>query len=59
MLKKCAICGKEDDESNMRSRFTGRMKWFCYECYVDGDRQAVGRVIERHAKHGNETRRVK
>ena len=51
MIKKCAICGKEDEDFNMYSRFTGRTNWFCAECYNNGDRQAVSRTVERHEKY--------
>ena len=40
----CMICGKELPVEWMEPIFTGRVKYRCYECIADGEKQIAARV---------------
>ena len=42
MIRKCDICGKENNEQFMQSISTGRRtEWWCWECYINSQREAT------------------
>lgn len=40
----CMICGRELPVEKMEVTFTGRVKYRCYECIADGEKQIAARV---------------
>ena len=41
MLRRCDICGEEQEEKWMQTYNTGRRTmWLCWECYQESQRQA-------------------
>lgn len=47
----CMICGREFPIEQMEMTFTGRVKFRCYECIENGDKQVVARLGEAYI-HG-------
>jgi len=45
-MEKCAICGEEYPEADMTRYFTGRPKFVCRKCAVNGNRQVEARNKE-------------
>lgn len=40
----CMICGREFPVEQMEVTFTGRTKYRCYECIVEGEKQVKAKV---------------
>ena len=47
----CIICGRELPMSELEPTFTGRMRYRCFDCIADGDKQAKAR-IDASFSHG-------
>ena len=45
----CVICGKELPVEWMEPIFTGRLRYRCHECAVEGNKQAKARMDESYA----------
>ena len=45
----CVICGKELDRSEMEPIFTGRVRYRCYKCVAEGNKQAKARMDQSRA----------
>lgn len=43
-LEKCCLCGKEADKLTMYEVFTGRVKYICRECKMQGNREVNARI---------------
>ena len=56
----CIICGKEFPVEQMEPIFTGRLRYRCYECAIEGNKQAKARMNEsyviRYARGMKETK---
>lgn len=50
MIRKCDICGREDNERLMHQVFTGsKTEWWCWECYkvAQGEANASDRYRQK------------
>lgn len=51
MKRICDICGCEADEYWMKPYYTGRgVKWFCWDCYKNSQREATLSDLARQKK---------
>lgn len=54
MNRTCDICGKECNEGSMKSVNIGRKKeWWCWECYLNSQREATASDRYRQKKLHN------
>ena len=53
MIRKCDICGKEVDQNSMQNIGYGRnTEWWCWECYLNSQREAAASdMYRRHKLH--------
>lgn len=45
----CIVCGKEFPIEQMEATFTGRLRYRCYKCVAEGNKQAKARMDESYA----------
>lgn len=51
MKQACKLCGKEADESAMRSiNYGRRTEWWCWECYKVSQQEAATSDIYRRGR---------
>jgi len=61
-MSKCCLCGKDvTPGKDCIERFTGRMKYVCFDCYKLGDKQVKERIMNisraRRLEKKNATRK--
>ena len=40
----CMICGRELPIDQMKATFTGRLRYRCYDCMAEGEKQIKARI---------------
>lgn len=58
-MERCCICGKDvDPEVDCETRFTGRIKYVCFDCLKNGNKQIIAGRAEYFDKTYEGQRRL-
>ena len=42
----CMICGRELPIDQMKATFTGKLRYRCYDCIAEGEKQVKARICD-------------